>query len=188
MNNDLYKKMKIVMIEGEFDDVFKIPTKADHWSRIGTKNPDGSYTVGKYTVHPGQQSKYPILSHRYKYNIYVVEKLDGIPKRAYATAGVVAELAEAGVEWLSFVQLKLIPPEQGSVNSGLQAIGKYRDLGIIYETKMGIRKHSAGFLTWVGPFSKRKSAYGTMHSSSIDAMRNIQDWLKTMTSEPKANK
>ncbi len=181
MDNGLYEKMKIVLKESGFDSVFKTPSADDRLSRIGTKNPDGSYTVGKHTIHPEQQSKYPILSHKFEDNIYDVERLDGIPTRARATGRVIAELAERGVEWIQFSQLKLIPPDKyaiGSgqhqkVNSGLQAVGKYKSIGIIYETKVGVRNPSAGFIIWVGPFSDIQQATGSIFGSSGAALKDI---------------
>ncbi len=185
--------------EGEFDDIIKTPSKKDHFTRLGgTENPDGSFTFGKHTVHPNQLSKYPILSHVYQDNIFVVEKFDAIPGRAKATGRVIEELTKMGVEWIQFSQLKMIPPhkyELGSyqhpkVNSGLQAVGRYKDLGVIYETKVGVGNPSAGFIVWVGPFSdiqRAGSASKTTGSSgaALDIIKKDIAWYFFQQQSPK---
>ncbi len=177
MNNDLYKKMKtIIEAKGEFDNAFKTPSKGIHWDRMGyTKNPDGSYTIGKYTVHPDQKPEYPILSSAYKNNVFVVKKLDRISKKVDALA--LAELAKMGVEWIQFSQLQQIPPEWDRIVSGTQAVGKHGDLGVIFETKVSLRKHSPGYLVWVGPFNNIQNAYYVESTSSDKASLIIKNWI-----------
>ncbi len=187
------------VVEGKFDNTFKTPSKADHFDRLGgTKNPDDSYTIGKHTVHLDQKPEYPILSHVYDEKIYVVGKLDAIPARAKATGRVIASLEAMGVEWVQFSQLQMIPSSKDKVNSGVQAVGKYGDLGVIYETMAGAPSGADWVRIWVGPFSNiqntqsigaNKSGFGTYksgavtYSKSSNAMKAIKKEIEQHTKE-----
>ncbi len=167
------------VVEGEFDDTFKTPSTEDHWGKLGTKNPDGSYTTDKFTFHPEQKPEYPILSHVYDENIFVVEKLDAIPLQAKDAGHVVAELEKMGVEWIQFVQLEQVPLKNRSLSSQLQAVGKYGDLGIIYEMNI----ETGWYMTWIGPFSEIQTAKGKSRYARSKALDRIRNEIEKQSSK-----
>jgi hypothetical protein len=171
-----------IVKEQDFRDVFQ-PITFEHWfKRLGGKiNPNGTWTHGKFTFNP--KPKYPILSRAYDPHTFAVEKLHVIPPRAKASKKVVEDLSKAGVRWKQFSYIRRFPLEGYSTNSGVQAVGSYKQLMVIYESKVGVEQASAGFLYWVGPRKSIQSADGATCTSSSDAFRKILRKMENLSSK-----
>lgn len=177
------------IVDEAFADVFQPIDKDTHWRRLGIiKNDDGTWTFGKYTFDPKAKPKYPILSHRYNKNVYVVGQLDKMPIRATSFQKVVNTLADNGVKWLEFNRLQMIPPKTIYRVTGIQVVGTYDDMMIIFETKVGVANSSAGYLAWVG-FAKDvqsaatltyQTASGYPSRTSLSALALLKWTLKRM--------
>ena len=96
----------------------------------------------------GEGGDIPILSSIY--GEMLVDELPELPSRAKRFKRVVDELAAKGVEWFNFSRITVVKKVVGDVNTGLQATGKYDDKFVIFATKVGVMKPSAGNLISVG--------------------------------------
>jgi len=161
--------------EDEFDSIFQPISKEERFKRLGmVMNKGGTITYKGQTFDP-QEKGYPILSHRYKEDVFRVEKLKEIPLRAPAFKNVVDTLSKNGVEWTEFSRIRAVP-EDGSVSAGLQAVGVYKDKGVMFETKVGVGTASAGYFAYVGSkvsLDDAGSGDTTVHPSSSAALKWI---------------
>jgi hypothetical protein len=152
-------------------DIFKPYSQDEYWQILGfTKNKDRTWTSPQGIIFdPKKKSEYPILSKAYEENIFALPMKE-IPERAKSFRIVLAELQKKGVKWLAFNSLKLIPPSNYYINSGNQAVGKYKDKMVIFESKVGVNTVSAGYMAWVGPAADVQKAEGSTYTSSQQAL------------------
>jgi hypothetical protein len=170
-----------LLIEDEFDDLFK-PATEDEWlERHGiSRNPDGTYTYGKYTFDPNIKPRFPIVQsrastgmHSARSKVIKVATLDAIPRRAPSFSKVQAALEQEGFETVEVTRLVNIPPSEYFINHGYQLVGRLpredgKDWWYIIETAVGGISASAGYSVWVGneDMIQQASREHAMHFSS----------------------
>jgi hypothetical protein len=160
MFTNLYDNLKRINEEIDPSDIFKPWTddekkelRAAYLKELGfIQQPNGDFINTKMGYTISTEEKFSILSHSYESNVFKVEKLREVPQRASSFKNVVNLLKNEGVVWVEFSQLKRLPPEgYGYVNSGLQAVGFYKNsILVMLETKVGVRSSSSGYLLYVG--------------------------------------
>jgi len=170
-------------VKEAFEDTFQPLSNDEYYKRLGAvKNPDGSWDIGKGQSIPRKPlPRFPILSRSYAHNIFNVELLSEIPGRAKSFKYVVNLLEDDGVKWIEFSRLKMFPPLEYKVNTGIQAVGSYGDnLMIILETKVGVGSASFGYLGWVGKKSDIDNADGATYTSSNAAYQVLLRKIKKL--------
>ncbi len=185
MKELLEKMLSIVNEDSDLDSLFKPASKDEVLARLGIKRILGTDNY----EYKGMEvsSKSPILSHRYKYNVFS-SPIKELPAVAKSSREVIRILEQRGVKWIRFSTLKLLSSEQSSsIKSGLQSIGIIENLVVIFESKVGVCSGSAGYLGWVGekelfegnPDSIVGSTYPSSKAALEGMMRKIDKLLKT---------
>jgi len=139
------------------------------------EEPDGTYIYAGQPINCGGGGGYPILSHRYDNRVHSLGTLESPPLRARSFRNVVRQLAERGVERIEFSPLKIFPPRriEYRITFGNQAVRRYGEKMVIFESKVGVGSSSAGFLAWVGPEEDVMDARGSTYVNSQAALEAI---------------